>query len=184
MGTFGLNALMDVGTLIPGAGTAIKTAKIVKVVKAAVKPIMKLLTLYGISNGMAAMSKIANGEDVSSEDLVDLFRGLASTAIGGKMLRDKIGDVKLAKRLEDDAIKAVKSSQKTKPSVKIEGQDIEIDPAALHNKTKAQVEEYLKGVVESRLKAAGIAFDEAKHASNLSEQFGITYKKGEFDGLN
>lgn len=176
------SAAMDVGTVFTG-GIA-KTAKVVKALKAAAQPIMKLFTLYGITNGAAAFAKMARGEDVTSEDLIDILRGLTSTAIGAKMFKQKVGDATLSKKIEDEVLKTQNANLKKVPEAKIGDTKIKLTEAEVNanvkGKTKAEVEEYLKGKVKEKL---GDAFDETKHAQDLSSKFGIEYDKGEFDGL-
>lgn len=185
LGSAGLSLLMDVGTLIPGIGTGIKVSKVVKVIKAASKPILKLLALSGVTQGVAVMEKIASGQDVSSEDLVTLCRGISSTAIGAKLVRDKIGDTNLSKMLEGQNVNATKAAIKTNPTAEIGGTTIDnVKLSDLKNKTKTQVEEYLKDKVKAKLEENGIAFDEKAHGADLSEKFGLTYNKGEFDELH
>jgi hypothetical protein len=172
---------MDVGTVFTG-GVA-KTAKVIKAVKAAAKPIMKLFAAFGVAHGAQAIAKIARGESVSSQDLVDILRGITSTAVGSKMLKNQIGDAKLSKRLETEVLKTQNAKIKTKPATEIEGVKVEADAAKISGKTKADVEAYLKSEVKTKLEEKGIAFDEAKHGQDLSKQFGVEYDKGEFDGL-
>jgi hypothetical protein len=173
---------MDVGTVFTG-GVA-KTAKVIKAVKAAAKPIMKLLTAAGITHGVVALSKLARGEDVSSEDLIDILRGITSTAIGSKMLKQKVGDVQLAKRIEKEVLKTQNANIKDVPKAKIEGKNIQISNAEVNanikGKTKAEVEAYLQTKVKQEL---GDSFDASKHGQNLSEKFGIEYDKGETTGF-
>lgn len=176
-----LSLTMDVGTAFTGG--AAKTAKVIKVVKAAAKPIMKLFTAFGITNGVQAVAKIARGENVTSQDLVDILRGITSTAIGSKMLKSQIGDAKLSQRLETEVLKTQNAKIKTTPTTEIEGVKVEADAAKISGKTKADVEAYLKNEVKTKLEEKGIAFDEAKHGQDLSKQFGVEYDKGEFDGL-
>lgn len=176
------SATMDVGTVFTG-GFA-KTAKVVKALKAAAQPIMKLFTLYGITNGVNAFAKMARGEDVTSEDLIDILRGLTSTAIGAKMFKQKIGDTTLSKKIEDEVLKTKNASLKKAPEAKIGDTEIKLTEAEVNanvkGKTKAEVEEFLKGKVKDKL---GDSFDETKHVQDLSSKFGIEYDKGEFDGL-
>lgn len=176
----GFSALMDVGTLIPLAGTGIKAAKVTKALRAVANPIMKLFALYGVSNGVDAMGKIVRGEEVSSEDLVNVLRGISSTAIGAKMLKQKIGDTTLSKKLEDDVLKTKNANLKTKPEAEIGGKKISVDKATIEGKTKEEVENILKGKVKEEL---GANFKEGEHDVNLSQKFGISYDKGEYDGL-
>lgn len=90
---------MDVATLVPGLGTGAKTAKAVKAIKAAATPIMKVLSLAGAASGAAAMGKVLRGEEITSEDLQAIIRGIGSSVISGKQIKDTIGDAKLAKKL-------------------------------------------------------------------------------------
>ena len=177
---------MDVGTLFGGA--AGKVPKAIKAVTVAAQPLMKLFAAAGIVNGAQALGKVIRGEDVTSEDMISILRGLTSTAIGAKIVKQKIGDATLSKRLEDDVLKTQNANVKTTPEVKIGDTEIKITNDELNTKikgkTKTDVENFLKGKVKSELEAKGIQFDEAKHGVDLSKKFGISYDKGEFEGLN
>lgn len=173
---------MDVGTLFGGA--AGKVPKAIKAVTAAAQPLMKLFAAAGIVNGAQALGKVVRGEEVTSEDMISILRGLTSTAIGAKMVKQKIGDATLSKRLEDDVLKTQNANVKTKPAAEIGGKKIEIDANDIKGKTKTEVETILKERVKAKLEAEGVQFDEAKHGTDLSKKFGINYDKGEFEGLN
>jgi hypothetical protein len=178
---------MDLGTLIPGLGTAAKVGKVTKAIRAVAKPIMKLLTINGIVNGVDVVKKIVNGEDVTSDDLITLLRGISSTTVGAKMMKQQIGDAKLSKRIEDDVLKPQNAKAKTKPEATIAGKKIggdDIDLDQINGKSKADVETYLKGRVKAKLESEGVAFDESVHGQELSKKFGIEYDKGEYDGFS
>ena len=96
--------------MIPGLGTGAKTAKAVKTIKAAATPIMKVLSLAGAAQGVAAMGKVMRGEEITSEDLTAIISGLGSTAIAGKQLKDTIGDAKLAKKLATNAAQSANAA--------------------------------------------------------------------------
>ena len=182
LGSAALSGLMDVGTLFGGA--AGKIPKAIKAVTAAAQPLMKLFAAAGIVNGAQALGKVVRGEEVTSEDMISILRGLTSTAIGAKMVKQKIGDATLSKRLEDDVLKTQNANVKTKPAAEIGGKKIEIDANDIKGKTKTEVETILKERVKAKLEAEGVQFDEAKHGTDLSKKFGINYDKGEFEGLN
>lgn len=97
--------------MIPGLGTGAKTAKAVKTIKAAATPIMKVLSLAGAAQGVAAMGKVIRGEEITSEDLTAIISGLGSTVMAGKQLKDTIGDAKLAKKLATSAAESANTAK-------------------------------------------------------------------------
>lgn len=170
---------MDVGTLFGGG--AGKVPKVIKAVRAVAPTIMKLFAINGIVTGAQAIGKAARGEDLTSEDLIDILRGITSTAIGAKIVRNKIGDAQLSKKLEEDVLKTKNASVKTKPTATIEGEKIDdIDMSKIEGHSKTDVEAYLKQKVKDKL---GNKFKEGEHDVDLSKKFGISYDKGEFTGL-
>ena len=161
-------ALLDLATIIPGLGTGAKTAKAVKAIKAAATPIMKVLSLAGAAQGVAAMGKVIRGEELTSEDLTAIISGLGSTAIAGKQLKDSIGNAKLAKELEAKSLAG--QTTISKPTAEIGGKKMEIEVKALEGKTMNQVEEMLKKKVQAEL---GDKFKEGEHDVDLLTKFGI-----------
>lgn len=177
LGSAAVNLLMDVGSLIPFAGKAIKATKAFKGIKAASKVIMKLFVLNGITSGYDAIQKVINGEDIGTDEAIDILRGLTSTAIGAKMVKNQLGDAKLSKQLEEEVLKTKNASIKDTPEVTIRGKQIKADIDKIQGKTKAKVEEYLKKRVKDEL---GADFKEGVDDVDLSKKFGVTYDKEEF----
>lgn len=112
------NIGLDVLTLIPGAGTAAKAAKIGKAVKSSkilnsvgkvLRNTAKPLSVAGVAGGIAtAAGAVADGDgEFTSEDFAQLGQGLLGT-IGGlkniknlnkeaKLIKEIVGDVKVGK---------------------------------------------------------------------------------------
>ena len=112
--------------------------------------------------------------------MIDILRGITSTAIGAKIVRNKIGDAALSKKLEDGVLKTKNASAKTKPTATIGGKKIDVEASQIEGKSKTEVEAYLKEKVKTQL---GDKFKEGEHDVDLSKKFGISYDKGEFEGL-
>ena len=128
---------MDLATIIPGLGTGAKTAKAVKAIKAAATPIMKVLSIAGAAQGVAAMGRLMSGEEVTSEDITAILRGIGSSMIAGKQLKDTIGDAKLAKKLATttaDAANNIKNDELIGTTLKKTRQEV----AKLIEGTKSQ----------------------------------------------
>lgn len=178
LGSAAISAGLDIGSFFTGAAT--KVPKAIKAVRAVAPVIMKLFAANGIITGAQAVGKIVRGEDVTSEDIIDILRGITSTAIGAKMVRSKIGDATLSKKLEDDVLKTKNASAKAKPTATIDGKKIDVETSQIEGKSKTEVEAYLKEKVKAQL---GDKFKEGEHDVDLSKKFGISYDKGEFTGL-
>jgi hypothetical protein len=72
---------------------------------------MKVLSLAGAAQGVAAMGKVIRGEEITSEDLTAIISGLGSTVMAGKQLKDTIGDAKLAKKLATSAAESANTAK-------------------------------------------------------------------------
>jgi len=161
-------AVLDVASLVPVLGTAAKTSKAAKALKAAATPMMKVLSVAGAVNGVQALGKVIRGEEVTSEDITAILSGLGSTAIAGKQFKDTIGDARLARMVESKSL----SGQKiiSKPTAEIGGKKMEIEIDALKDKSLSEVETMLKNKVKATL---GKDFKEGVHDKDLLDKFQI-----------
>jgi len=75
----GINLAMDAATLLPFAGGAFKTTKIVKAVKSALPTIIKAASVYGLGSAVVTSAKkIANGEKFTVRDLSNVVNGITA----------------------------------------------------------------------------------------------------------
>ena len=78
LGNFGINALLDLGSALPGVGTASKLAKTVNKARKVAPTILKLANTYGIVSAIPIATKLANGEDISIRDLRTLVNSITA----------------------------------------------------------------------------------------------------------
>lgn len=78
LGNFGINALLDLGSTLPGVGTASKLAKTVNKARKVAPTILKLANTYGIVSAIPIATKLANGEDISIRDLRTLVNSITA----------------------------------------------------------------------------------------------------------
>lgn len=171
-------ALLDLATVIPGLGTGAKTAKAVKTIKAAATPIMKVLSLAGAAQGVAAMGKVIRGEEITSEDLTAIISGLGSTVMAGKQLKDTIGDAKLAKKLATNVAESTntaKNSELVGNTLKKTRQEI----ADLIGDTTSEKEVVNK--VQNLLKQTNPDATSAD-ARNVLKEWGVETSRSRFSG--
>lgn len=173
-------ALLDLATIIPGLGTGAKTAKAVKAIKAAATPIMKVLSLAGAAQGVAAMGKVMRGEEITSEDLTAIISGLGSTAIAGKQLKDTIGDAKLAKKLATNAAQSANAANDSE-LVGTTLQKTRKEIANLIGDTKSEKEVVSK--VQELLKQTNPEATTAD-ARKVLQEWGVETSRSRFSGKN
>lgn len=173
-------ALLDLATVIPGLGTGAKTAKAVKAIKAAATPIMKVLSLAGAAQGVAAMGKVIRGEEITSEDLTAIISGLGSTAIAGKQLKDTIGDAKLAKKLATNAAQSANAANDSE-LVGTTLQKTRKEIANLIGDTKSEKEVVSK--VQELLKQTNPEATTAD-ARKVLQEWGVETSRSRFSGKN
>lgn len=174
-----IGTVLDFASVIPFIGAGAKTAKALKVIKSAAKPIMKVLSLYGAYNGAAAMSKVIAGEKVTSEDLQAIIGGLSSSLIAGKQFKDMLGDSKLASMASKRMADSANSAKSLTPKAKIGDTEIELDTTEIKNKSEAEVIKYIKETAKTKL-GRELTNSESK---GLLEQFGLNVVKGEKVGM-
>ena len=78
LGNFGINALLDLGSALPGVGTASKLAKTVNKARKVAPTILKLANTYGIVSAIPIATKLADGEDISIRDLRTLVNSITA----------------------------------------------------------------------------------------------------------
>lgn len=78
LGNFGINALLDLGSALPGVGTASKLAKTVNKARKVAPTILKLANAYGIVSAIPIATKLAKGEDISIRDLRTLVNSITA----------------------------------------------------------------------------------------------------------
>ncbi len=78
LGNFGINALLDLGSALPGVGTASKLTKTVNKARKVAPTILKLANAYGIVSAIPIATKLAKGEDISIRDLRTLVNSITA----------------------------------------------------------------------------------------------------------
>lgn len=78
LGNFGINALLDLGSALPGVGTASKLAKTVNKARKVAPTILKLANAYGIVSAIPIATKLTKGEDISIRDLRTLVNSITA----------------------------------------------------------------------------------------------------------
>ena len=133
LGNAAIGGLMDFASVIPGLGTAAKMGKATRVIKSVASPLLKVFTAAGIVNGAQAVSKVINGEKLTSQDLQDILSGLGSTAIGGKMIQKGWRNANLAKTINNKQANAKNIEINAPKTVKVGEYEVQATPQELRS---------------------------------------------------
>lgn len=89
IGNLLLNLGLDTATLLPIAGGAAKTAKVLNGIKKMAPALSYSFGALGLVSASDALGKVMQGEDLSLEEWRQIAAGLTATVHGGKMLGQK-----------------------------------------------------------------------------------------------
>ena len=78
LGNFGINALMDLGSALPGVGTGVKLGKTLNRARKIAPTLLKIANAYGLTQVVPIAKRLINGEDVSIRDLRALVNGITA----------------------------------------------------------------------------------------------------------
>lgn len=179
LGGYAVNLVLDAASILPIVGTGAKAAKAAKVIKSVGKPLIKALSLYGASAPViTAVTKIANGEKYTSADLVQAIQGIGSGIISGKMLKDSIGNAKLAKKVATKAADTVNARLNATKSAEAGGFKMERTPDQLQafvtsNPTKSKAIETVQAFAKHEGKEITTS-----DAEKILTDLGINFNKG------
>ena len=172
---------LDMASIIPIVGTGAKAAKAASTIRAAAKPIMKLLAISGAAAPVVtAVQKVASGEKYTSEDLAEAIRGIGSAVIAGNLISQDIGNAKLAaskaKSFAEADAKGLRKSEVTLEGGKKYTDQSSIDDLKQFIKDNPTEKKAIEAVI-STAKSQNVTLNEAQ-ARSLLEQQGITFEKG------
>ena len=78
LGNFGINALMDLGSALPGVGTGVKLGKTLNRARKIAPTLLKIANAYGLTQVVPIAKRLINGEDISIRDLRSLVNGITA----------------------------------------------------------------------------------------------------------
>ena len=177
------NLILDAASLLPVIGTGAKAVKAAKVIKAAGKPLIKLLSISGAATPVInSVSKIANGEKYTSADLAQAIQGIGSGIIATKSIKDAIGNAELAAKANAKTVKNIDVNVPRKGSA----------GGFEDSKTPEQLNGFVKKyptkqkAIDAKIaeaKESGIEIN-AEQAENILKQQGIEFTEGKTRILN
>lgn len=159
IGSYGLNLLMDAGTLIPFAGGAIKTAKVVKAIKKAAPTLIKAASMYGLGDAFVnTVDKISKGESFTLDDVRRIVNGVSG---GLTLSRTGLLPAK-GKKTTGDSL-TIKSKQQGVDDLTLDKDDLK----AIANETSS--EKQAKKLVDIISTKTGKAPNEIANTFNLDD---------------
>lgn len=148
------NLGLDVLSAVPVAGILAKSAKATKAlnsIRKVAKPLMTLAMTAGMTSMVTPLKKMISGEELTSQDLVDLGKGLSSGVLFGRGAAKSIKKGVGARLLATDAKKA---AQQAKATAKIGDKTI--------TKTRRELEDLIEDTGGSRKEMVSKIKSEAK----------------------
>lgn len=173
--------VLDTASILPIVGTGVKAAKSASAIRAAAKPIMKLLALSGAAAPVVtAVQRIASGEKYTSSDLAEAIRGVGSAVIAGNLISQDIGNAKLAaskaKSFAEADAAGIRKSEVTLEGGKKYTDKSSIDDLKQFIRDNPTEKKAIEAVI-STAKSQNVTLNEAQ-ARSLLEQQGIGFEKG------
>lgn len=110
------NLGLDLISAIPVAGVIAKSAKATKAlnsIRKVAKPLLTIATTAGMTSMVSPLKKIISGEELTSQDLVDLGKGLSSGILFGRSAAKSVKKGVGARLLAQDAKKTAIQSKTT-----------------------------------------------------------------------
>jgi hypothetical protein len=142
LGSYGLNLLMDAGTLIPFAGGAAKLGKAGNLIRKAAPTLIKAASLYGLGDAFVnTVKKISSGESFTLDDVRRIVNGVS-------------GGVTLSRTGLMPAVTKTKSNPEIIKSNKTGEPDIKVDINAVKKLPKQDQLIELQSQITSKYRAA------------------------------
>lgn len=170
------NLGLDLISAIPVAGVIAKSAKATKAlngIRKVAKPLLTIATAAGITSMVSPLKKLISGEELTSQDLVDLGKGLSSGVLFGKSATKSIKKGVGARLLAQDA---KETALQSKTTVKVGDKKI--------TKTRQELEDLIDSTngsrkemieqIKSEAKSMGVELSDAGAKKALSD-FGISW---------
>lgn len=174
---------LDVASMIPLAGVFAKAGKATKAIagiRKVAKPLLTLATAAGMTSMINPLKKVISGEDLTSQDLVDLGRGLSSGILFGagaaKSIRKGIGQ----RRLIDDTLSSV---EETKHVAKVGDKELKKTASEIQSMVEEAngSKKELISQIKSEAKDLGVELSDGD-AKKALDSFGIKFNKTEKSG--
>lgn len=170
------NLGLDLISAIPVAGVIAKSAKATKAlnsIRKVAKPLLTIATTAGMTSMISPLKKIISGEELTSQDLVDLGRGLSSGVLFGRSAAKSVKKGVGARLLAQDA---KKTSMQSKTTISIGDKKI--------TKTRQELEDLIDSTngsrkemidqIKSEAKSLGVDLSDAGAKKALND-FGINW---------
>ena len=170
------NLGLDLISAIPVAGVIAKSAKATKAlnsIKKVAKPLLTIATTAGMTSMISPLKKIISGEELTSQDLVDLGKGLSSGVLFGRSAAKSVKKGVGARLLAQDA---KKTAIQSKTTVNIGDKKI--------TKTRQELEDLIDSTngsrkemidqIKSEAKSLGVELSDAGAKKALND-FGINW---------
>ncbi len=174
---------LDVASMIPLAGVfakAGKSAKAIAGIRKVAKPLLTLATVAGMTSMINPLKKVISGEDLTSQDLVDLGRGLSSGILFGagaaKSIRKGIGQRNLIKDTLADVDEVKHTAKVGDKELKKTASEIQEMVESANGSKKELIAQ-----VKSEAKDLGIELSDGD-AKKALDSFGIKFNKSEKSG--
>jgi len=163
---------LDAATIIPILGTGTKSLKAANAIRVAAEPILKMLAITGAAEPVVtAVKRIASGDKYTSADLARAIQGVGSAAIATRLIKNKIGDVKLAK--ETNAVAINETNSISRNGVTKTADEV---AAAINGKTKEEATKALGELFKNK----DTNLPDTK-AAELLNNLGVSMKKGKIE---
>lgn len=170
------NLGLDLISAIPVAGVIAKSAKATKAlnsIRKVAKPLLTIATTAGMTSMISPLKKIISGEELTSQDLVDLGRGLSSGVLFGRSAAKSVKKGVGARLLAQDA---KKTAMQSKTTISIGDKKI--------TKTRQELEDLIDSTngsrkemidqIKSEAKSLGVDLSDAGAKKALND-FGINW---------
>lgn len=170
------NLGLDLISAIPVAGVIAKSAKATKAlnsIRKVAKPLLTIATTAGMTSMVSPLKKIISGEELTSQDLVDLGRGLSSGILFGRSAAKSVKKGVGARLLAQDA---KKTAMQSKTTVNVGDKKI--------TKTRQELEDLIDSTngsrkemvdqIKSEAKSLGVELSDAGAKKALND-FGINW---------
>ena len=170
------NLGLDLISAIPVAGVIAKSAKATKAlnnIRKVAKPLLTIATTAGMTSMVSPLKKIISGEELTSQDLVDLGKGLSSGVLFGRSAAKSVKKGVGARLLAQDA---KKTAMQSKTTISIGDKKI--------TKTRQELEDLIDSTngsrkemidqIKSEAKSLGVDLSDAGAKKALND-FGINW---------
>lgn len=170
------NLGLDLISAIPVAGVIAKSAKATKAlngIRKVAKPLLTIATAAGMTSMVSPLKKLISGEELTSQDLVDLGKGLSSGILFGRSAAKSIKKGVGARLLAQDA---KETALQSKTTVKVGDKKITKTRQELEdliNSTNGSKKEMIEQI-KSEAKSMGVELSDAGAKKALSD-FGISW---------